>query len=110
IIANRNAPRWQTLLATAEELYSMSGCRDLLFNVMEHRYTIPQIEEFLKEHDLSFLGFELEAGIAEQFQDRYPGSEADKNLGYWDVFEKDKPDTFRRMYIFSVRKNQQMPQ
>jgi 2-polyprenyl-3-methyl-5-hydroxy-6-metoxy-1,4-benzoquinol methylase len=110
IIANRNDPRWQTLLATAEELYSMSGCRDLLFNVMEHRYTIPQIEEFLKEHDLSFLGFELEAGIAEQFQDRYPGSEADKNLGYWDVFEKDKPDTFRRMYIFSVRKNQQMPQ
>ena len=33
---------------------STSGCRDLLFNVMEHQFTIPQIEAFLDENRLTF--------------------------------------------------------
>src|SRR5262249_4359341 len=39
------------------DFYSLSGCRDLLFNVMEHRFTIPEIAAFLNENDLSFLAF-----------------------------------------------------
>ena len=35
----------------------MSGCRDMFFNVMEHRLTLPEIAAFLKEQNLSFLGF-----------------------------------------------------
>jgi hypothetical protein len=54
----REAQCWKMLIG-ARDFYSMSGCRDLLFNVMEHRFTIPEIAAFLQENDLSFLGFEL---------------------------------------------------
>lgn len=105
IIRNRDEPNWNVLLATAEDFYSMSGCRDLFFNVMEHRFTIPQIEAFLTAHGLSFLGFEIDLATAEAFERRYPGTEAHTNFGYWDDFEKANPQTFRQMYVFSVRKN-----
>src|SRR5262249_42959046 len=45
-------------LITLRDFYSTSGCRDLLFNVLEHRYTVPQIKDFLAEHQLLFFGFE----------------------------------------------------
>jgi hypothetical protein len=72
---------------------------------MEHRFTIPQIEAFLTAHRLSFLGFEVDLATAEAFERRYPGTEAHTNFGYWDDFEKANPQTFRQMYVFSVRKN-----
>ena len=105
IIRNRSELRWKMLLATADDFYSMSGCRDLFFNVMEHRFTIRQIASLLDERGLSFLGFELDSKIIEKFQQQYPGAEALANLDFWDAFEAANPQTFRHMYVFSVRKD-----
>jgi SAM-dependent methyltransferase len=95
--------RWEMVLNSGD-FYCTSGCRDLLFNVVEHRFTIPEIASFLKEHGLVFHGFELDATIIEKFQQRYPGSEALCNLEYWDAFETDNPKTFRGMYVFTISK------
>jgi SAM-dependent methyltransferase len=108
IIRNSGDQRWKMLLANGD-FYSTSGCRDLLFNVMEHRFTIPEIAAFLNEQGLSFLGFELDARIIKQFQEQYPGPGALINLDYWSAFETANPQTFRRMYMFSVCKNEQTP-
>ena len=94
-----------TLLKIAD-FYTMSGCRDLLFNVMEHRFTIPEIAAFLNQHALLFHGFELEPAIIEQFQERYPGGEALTNLDNWHEFETANPDTFWHMYAFTVSRNE----
>jgi 2-polyprenyl-3-methyl-5-hydroxy-6-metoxy-1,4-benzoquinol methylase len=94
---------WHMVLNSGD-FYSASGCRDLLFNVMEHRFTIPQIVSFLKEHGLIFQGFELDSAVLEKFQQRYTGLEALTNLEYWDAFEADNPSTFRGMYVFTVSK------
>jgi SAM-dependent methyltransferase len=95
--------RWEMVLNSGD-FYCTSGCRDLLFNVVEHRFTIPEIASFLKEHGLVFHGFELDATIIEKFQQRYPGSESLCNLEYWDAFETDNPKTFRGMYVFTISK------
>jgi SAM-dependent methyltransferase len=95
--------RWEMVLNSGD-FYSASGCRDLLFNVMEHRFTIPVIGSFLKEHGLVFHGFELDTSVIEKFQQRYSGSEALINLEYWNAFEADNPKTFRGMYVFTVSK------
>jgi SAM-dependent methyltransferase len=108
IIRARDDPRWDTIIKTVD-FYSMSGCRDMLFNVMEHRFTIPEIAAFLGEHGLSFLGFELDAEIIGTFQEQYPGDTALTSLDHWTDFEAAHPQTFRNMYQFSVGKNGQSP-
>ncbi len=84
---------------------STSGCRDLLFNVMEHQFTIPQIEDFLDENRLTFLGFEqLPPDVLRQFQQQFPEAGAMRDLGSWHAFEQMNPLTFGNMYFFWVQK------
>ena len=101
ILRNVDDRRWKTL-TTGADFYSMSGCRDMLFNVMEHRFTIPEIKTLLSEYELSFLGFELSPEVIEKFQQQFLGAAALNNLDHWHTFELANPLTFRYMYIFSV--------
>jgi hypothetical protein len=101
IIRKRDEPRWNSLMTTVD-FHSISGCRDMLFNVMEHRFTVPQIAAFLNEQQLSFLGFELPDKVIEKFQQQYPGAGALTNLDHWNAFETANPDTFRHMYVFTA--------
>src|SRR4029079_2714076 len=87
------------------DFYSISGCRDLMFNVMEHRFTIPQIKAFLAEENLSFLGFQLTTPIVDNFQRQFPDNKALRDLDCWHAFETANPGTFSAMYIFSVSRN-----
>ena len=89
-------------LITLQDFYSTSGCRDLLFNVLEHRYTLPQIKVFLAEHRLQFLGFELPPETLAAFRQRYSDPAALTDLDHWQEFEAANPDTFLGMYIFRV--------
>jgi SAM-dependent methyltransferase len=91
------------ILTAAVDFYNMSGCRDLLFNVVEQRVTIPQIKAFLDERQLNFLGFELAPRQIEGFQRRFPGA-ALTDLDCWHAFEAENPRTFLDMYVFSVRR------
>jgi SAM-dependent methyltransferase/tetratricopeptide (TPR) repeat protein len=95
--------RWLALIG-ADDFYSMSGCRDLLFNAMEHCFTIPQIAAFLDENDLSFLGFDPfeDPGTIGRFHDQFVGAADEWDLDQWHRFETDHPETFRGMYVFTV--------
>jgi 2-polyprenyl-3-methyl-5-hydroxy-6-metoxy-1,4-benzoquinol methylase len=84
---------------------STSGSRDLLFNVVEHRFSIPQIKEFLVENRLTFLGFEqLPPDVLRQFQQRFSDSGALRDLDSWHAFEETHPLIFGNMYFFWVQK------
>jgi hypothetical protein len=82
----------------------MSGCRDMFFNVMEHRLTIPDIKSFLDSEGLSFLGFELDPKVMEKFQRQNPAAAALTDLDAWAAFEAANPQTFLNMYLFSICK------
>jgi len=86
------------------DFYSTSECRDLLFHVQEHRMTLPDIESFLRENNLAFLGFEIKLNFLAAYKRRFPGDPAATNLGQWHEFERDNPDTFIGMYNFWVQK------
>ena len=101
----REGQRWKWLIG-ARDFYSMSGCRDLLFNVMEHRFTIPEIAAFLDANDLSFIGFEFfDDAVMQSFQQQFGQAAAPSNLDQWAAFEADHPETFWGMYLFTLRKN-----
>lgn len=102
----REAEQWKPLIG-AKDFYSMSGCRDLLFNVMENRLTIPEIAAFLNEQGLTFEGFEPfdDPAVLEKFHKQFPGTADETNLDQWHHFEVEHPETFWDMYVFTVRKD-----
>ncbi|NEU99771.1 class I SAM-dependent methyltransferase [Bradyrhizobium uaiense] len=104
----READQWKPLIG-AKDFYSMSGCRDLLFNVMEHRLTIPEIAAFLSEHGLTFQGFEPfdDPAVLDQFRKQFPGTADETNLDQWHRFEVAHPETFWDMYVFTAGKKAQ---
>ena len=63
--------RFQNVAASGD-FFSTSGCRDLLFHVQEHRFTIPQIAAFLAENDLAFVGFDLDHFTTRQVSGAVP--------------------------------------
>lgn len=87
------------------DFYTMSGCRDLVFHVQEHRFTLLQIDKILHELNLSFLGLELRReSTREQFQNDHPQSADLYRLASWHDFETHHPDTFMGMYQFWCQK------
>ena len=103
VIGGANEPRWDVLIKTAD-FYNMSGCRDLLFNVMEHRLTIRDIAGFLDEQALAFAGFELDPFTLARVREQYQAADALTDLRCWEAFEAAHPQTFLQMYRFSIRK------
>ena len=87
------------------DFFSMRECRDFLFHVQEHRFTIPKIETALRDLKLKFLGFELsdQQAIA-RFQTAHHEKTAMTSLPLWHEFETENPDTFIAMYQFWCRK------
>ncbi len=102
----REPERWK-MLTGSRDFYSTSGCRDLLFNVMEHRFTIPEVATFLADNDLSFLGFEPfhDPAVIETFHKQFAGAANETDLDQWHRFELDHSETFWDMYVFTVGKN-----
>ncbi len=91
-------------LSKTPDFYSTSECRDLLFHVQEHRLTLGQIESFLAEFGLHFIGFELDPRVLHQYRARFADDPSGINLRNWARFEADNPDTFVGMYQFWIQK------
>jgi tetratricopeptide (TPR) repeat protein/SAM-dependent methyltransferase len=84
-----------------QSFFSLSECRDLLFHVQEHRFTLPRIEAALEALELKFLGFEFEDRKAlTAFRQSHPEKDAITSLALWHRFELENPDSFRGMYQF----------
>ena len=94
------------LVKVAERLdfFTTSSCRDLLFHVREHQCTLPEIDEFIRQNQLDFLGFHLPGSVLQNFRGRFPTARTMTNLALWHDFEMENPSTFAGMYQFWVRK------
>ena len=87
------------------DFYSLSTCRDFLFHVQEHCFSLPQIETSLNDLGLIFLGFELrQSWIRRNFSEIYSEKDSLTSLSLWHKFELENPSTFRGMYQFWAQK------
>jgi tetratricopeptide (TPR) repeat protein/2-polyprenyl-3-methyl-5-hydroxy-6-metoxy-1,4-benzoquinol methylase len=91
-------------LASFGDFYATSECRDLLFHVQEHRFTLPQIRSLLGTLGLAFVGFSLEPDVVEAYRRRFPDDTTASNLDHWHEFETGSANPFLGMYIFWVQK------
>lgn len=86
------------------DFFSTSTCRDLLFHVQEHQISLPEIDAFLRQNALQFLGFVLPSSVRGKFKGRFPNDKTMTDLALWHIFEAENPVTFSSMYQFWVRK------
>ena len=93
------------IVKTSRDFYSTSSTRDLIFHEQEHRFTITSISSMLNRYRLEFLGFVMNKAIKKIYATNYPDDTKMVELNNWHKFEQLKPDTFRDMYQFWVRKN-----
>lgn len=87
------------------DFYTASECRDLIFHVNEHRLTLVQIADYIKQLNLEFLGFEFpDFHTIRKYQECYPEDKQALNLELWDAYEQANPETFASQYVFWCRK------
>ncbi len=97
-------------LVKAYDFYSLSNCRDLVFHVMEHRFSCLDLAAMMKKLELKFLGFDnMLPSIRQQYQVMFPDDPAMTNLKNWDKFEKKNPQTFASMYKFWCCRENERP-
>ena len=90
-------------IKSSPDFYTVSGVRDLLFHVQEHRFTISKIKEYLDKLGLIFLGFEDQL-VKENFKEIYSNEIDLYNLDKWEEYEKNSPRIFAGMYQFWCKK------
>jgi hypothetical protein len=76
----------------------------LLFHVQEHRLTLSQIQSFLADSHLNFVGFEVDRSVLHQYRAHFSDDPSCIELRNWASFEVDNPDTFSGMYQFWIQK------
>lgn len=97
-------PAFKTLTQSID-FYTASACRDLLFHVQEHRFTLPQIEQALQDLNMELLGLELpDPMVLKKFQALFPEDPHALSLKNWHLFEQMHPQTFIGMYHLWLRK------
>ena len=91
-------------LNSSPDFYCASGVRDMLFHVMEHRYTWPQIGVMIEQLDLEFLGIHLPGiDILDRYRAAFPDDPSLRNMDNWHRFETENPWMFRSLYKFWVQ-------
>ena len=92
-------------LCAIPNFFSLSECRDLLFHVQEHRFTLPKIETFLQSLKLKFLGFQFGDQYApSKFKTIHQSKQELTSISLWHEFELMNPETFLGMYQFWCKK------
>lgn len=92
-------------ITKAHDFYALSSCRDLLFHVQEHQFTIPEIEQVINDLGLEFLGFNFTTlDQFKAFKTLRPAKGSETRLAYWTEFEEKAPNCFGAMYVFWLRK------
>ena len=60
---------------------------------------------FFKDHDLNFLGFDIDSSVIRAYKNRFPNDPSATNLDQWHIYEEENPNTFAGMYQFCIQKN-----
>ena len=95
----------RALLSPASDFWTMSDCRDLIFHVQEHRYTLPEIGEMLDANGLAFLGLGMpNAADRNAFAAEHAAPGDARSISAYHAFETAHPNAFGETYHIWARK------
>jgi len=85
------------------DFYSMSGCRDLIFHVQEHRLDLTSVDRLVRDAGLVLKKFLVTPAQQKQFQAQIPDGDPHSLLD-WAKFEAMNPAAFASMYRLALVK------
>jgi SAM-dependent methyltransferase/Tfp pilus assembly protein PilF len=91
-------------VASLRDFFGIHECRDLLFHVQEHRYTLEGIATLVAALGLEWIGLAVDPATRRRHAERFPDAAARHDPATWAAFEREFPDTFAGMYLFWLRK------
>ena len=83
------------------DFYSMSGCRDYLFHVQEHRFRLHEVAAMLAGAGLRLLDIGLKHGSRADFKRRFRD---ETDVMAWHAYEEEHPGCFGSMYEMRLAK------
>lgn len=89
-------------LTESADFFSLFECRDLVFNVQEHRFNLITLSDLLTENGFQFGGIRVMAPVMELFRRQYSDPEAAKKPEFWHALEEAHPGVFGSMYNIVV--------
>jgi 2-polyprenyl-3-methyl-5-hydroxy-6-metoxy-1,4-benzoquinol methylase len=90
-------------VANYSDFYATSECRDLLFHVQEHQFTIAELKSLIEASGMTFIAFASQA--LQSYRARFPGDKSMSDLDQWHLFEQEHPKAFVNMYQFWVQRS-----
>ncbi len=91
------------ILNTAlRDFRATSECRDFLFRVEEHRYTLPQVQALLEGAEVRVAAVAAMPTTLGDYASRFTDDPAMTDLAHWDEFEIEHPDAFAGMFLLWV--------
>ena len=108
VLARPDGDPMKRRLTGSYDFYSVSQCRDLVFHVEEHTFTLPELAHIFRDLDLSVLRVEApDARDIRAYRARFPADAAATELGNWDIVERENPTMFSRMYVLWLLRTQE---
>ncbi|MES1208845.1 MAG: class I SAM-dependent methyltransferase, partial [Pseudomonadota bacterium] len=99
VIARADDDPVKKALVASYDFYSLSQCRDLLFHVQEHTFTLPQIADMARAFELRVLRVDTRSPAHRTaYHARFPHDDEATNLANWHLHEQDNPTTFAGLY------------
>lgn len=89
-------------LTAFEDFHAMSECRDLVFHVKEHRYTLPRLADTCAAAGFSICRVFAGAVPRARFSVRFPEADPNTDLAAWAALEEEEPETLAPMYRVSL--------
>ena len=104
-ILTGQVPNELSILASpASDFWTMSECRDLMFHVEEHHFTLAEIATMFVAEGLVFLGLEIPyAPDLVRFRQQHSSAEL-MSLAAWHAYEEQHPEVFGGTYRLWARK------
>lgn len=97
-------------LAASYDYYGLSSCRDLLFHVQEHTFTLLQIDALVRELGLTVLRVDTKSPAhAQAYARRFPDDPSATELANWHALELEQPTLFAGLYSFWLARHGETP-
>lgn len=97
-------------LASSYDYYGLSSCRDLLFHVQEHTFTLLQIDALVRELGLVVLRVDTKSPAhAQAYAARFTDDPSATDLANWHALELEHPTMFAGLYSIWLARHGETP-